>query len=708
MDFTKNQQCAIESNSQNIAILASAGSGKTLVLTERVCRIIKEGKAKPGSVLALTFTGKAAGEMKRRISQKLGAESKDIWIKTFHSYGLQLLRTYFAFAGLQDRFEIIGQGTKLQYVNRAVRESETFCDAKIAQGTISRIKNGSISCPQDFRAIFDAYNEMLRAANQIDVDDMVWLAVKLLRNNREVREAVSANFTHVFIDEFQDINEIQNELVDLTLAKDSSLCVVGDDDQCIYEWRGSRPEHIQELARRRNVERIYLTENFRSQKRIVEVANRLINHNSIRIKKEMVAQLRELAFPDFYRVLDEQNEAELISNIIHELCVENTYNYSQVAILTRTSKQMIEICDALKRRSIPYTKSSEKESNDFFEFLHVLYAILNVNFGTNIVKAVNFPKPVLDTFTYQDICEDNDWHGIRAQEAFGRIYENEDIVWDGGDIFRARYGKINGMRKALSDEPQRSTTDILEELLEFYHSEAKYESGEDKVACAEQCLSIAHEWQQTTGESSLSSFLDYVACAVANEELAFSSKAMEAVNVMTCHRSKGLEFPVVFVPGVQLGVFPNDDFIRQEEDIEPERRLLYVAMTRAKERLYITCYKNPYSLSKNPAVKQSFIAEMPELIEWRKIRRGYTNETETSTKKSYRVYEESQFHSAYSYPMKNDVPMHGYPAGNDTGKSGLEVCDEFIKPQEGREIKICYANCSDCPREKAGLPCLME
>lgn len=135
----------------------------------------------------------------------------------------------------------------------------------------------------------------------------------------------------------------------------------------------------------------------------------------------MVAQLRELAFPDFYRVLDEQNEAELISNIIHELCVENTYNYSQVAILTRTSKQMIEICDALKRRSIPYTKSSEKESNDFFEFLHVLYAILNVNFGTNIVKAVNFPMPVLDTFTYQDICEDNDWHGIRAQEAFGRI-----------------------------------------------------------------------------------------------------------------------------------------------------------------------------------------------------------------------------------------------------------------------------------------------
>lgn len=611
MELSEKQKQAVESTAKHIAIIAAAGSGKTRTLTERISYLIDKRDVKATEILALTFTAKAANEMKKRIINNIGAEAKGLWVKTFHSFGLQLLRMYPEYSGLPERFEVADTGIRNQIISNIIHKTGLVDESGQVLLKISKIKNGIIECPADFKPIFDEYNSTMRLKNYIDLDDMVWLTVEMVKNHRAVKNYLHGRFRHILVDEYQDTNKIQNELIMLSVSNEASLCIVGDDDQCIYEWRGSQPNLIRDFIKHKNVETIYLNENYRSQKLIISIANRFIKNNRNRIAKEMIPKISSNVKPEYIKVDSEEDEAIHISSIIKMLCSARGYRYNQIAVLLRNSKQAQPICTAFRNCNIPYTRKNEDENSEFMTFVRVLNAIIDYKRDNNLAKAINFPDVSLDNITYWDFVDDYNLDGSSAVDNLSLINENNEIEWNTGKQFRERYGKIVELNRKISENAEFPTSAILEELLCFYESE-----GCD-TKFIKTCIAVNSEWEETADKCDIVSFVDYLMCAIENEDEVLQFNSVDCVNIMTCHRSKGLEFPVVIIPGVQVGIFPNDFFIHSVEDLEQERRLFYVAVTRAIERLYITSYKNPFGSSDNSIVEKGFVAEMPELFDKR-------------------------------------------------------------------------------------------
>lgn len=617
--LTEEQEKAVKSNSQYIAIIAGAGSGKTKTLTERICYLVTEKGVKPEEILALTFTSKAAQEMKKRVIANLGDNAKGIWIKTFHSFGLELLRMYNEYTGLADKFEIVDSSAKLNYVKTIINKQKVLLEPKDTVQVISKIKNKITDCVKSFLGIFDDYNRVLHENNVVDLDDMIWMTVKLIKDNPPVQNYLHHRFKHVLIDEFQDTNDIQNEMIDLMLSKEASLCVVGDDDQCIYEWRGSKPQYIRSFANRKDVETIFLGENFRSQKYVVDIANKFISHNQDRIEKRMYPQLSPKSKPEFYKAENEEKEAQIISSIIKRLYSSGEYRYKDIAILIRSSKQMQTLTSTLRNNTIPFSTKQEDSNVEFMSFVRVLYAIIDYRLNNNISRAVNFPNISLSNMTYMDLVDDYKLNNLTVVDALEHLYKS-DIKWKDCELFRARYKFILSLNEKIKNK-KHITTEILNEVYCFYKSEnIKTETYLNKLKHVENTIQIAEDWEKSTEKCNIQAFVDYLVCAMENEDELFTNERDDEVVVLTCHRAKGLEFPVVIIPGVHVGSFPNDFFIHSENDLEQERRLFYVALTRAVDRLYITCYQNPYGTGSNSLVRKGFVSEIPELIEWRKER----------------------------------------------------------------------------------------
>ena len=615
MELSKQQKRAVESDSQYIAILAGAGSGKTRTLTERICNLVEYRNVKPNEILALTFTAKAANEMKKRVIAGIGEKGQPIVIKTFHSFGLQLLRTYSGLAGFSDTFEIADSNMRNYIAQKISNQYKLNIEPKALLKSFSDIKNGLCECDDDNKAMFDEYNLALRTNNCIDIDDMIWLTVKVIKEHPEVYDNVRSMFKHILIDEFQDTNEIQSEFVILLLNNNTSLCIVGDDDQCIYEWRGSKPDIIRDFAKRNDVEAIYLDNNYRSQKNIVEIANRFIKNNLNRLFKKMFAKVESTDKPHYYKASSQENEAILIAKIIQSLHNNENYKYSQIAILLRSANQADPICDALKDNSVPCLHKNEKRGTEIIDFTKVLDAILEYR-DNSLSKAINFPSAVLDNFTYMDILDDFDLNGLSVKEAFEYIYNHNEIDWEYAKYFRERFEVISSLHKLVISDSSVNLFDVLDRLYELYKKEAEelIIADKSKLSCVKGCIDLYQEWQKTNENTGIMSFIDYIICAVENDDEILNFEDVDSVNIMTCHRSKGLEFSVVIIPGVQVGVFPNDYFIHSQEDLEQERRLFYVAMTRAVDRLYITSYENPFYNNNSDYIERGFVSEIPELI----------------------------------------------------------------------------------------------
>ncbi len=618
MELTPQQKSAVTSNSQFIAILAGAGSGKTKTLTERICDLINNKNIKPEEILALTFSSKAAQEMKKRIHQNLGEESKGIWVKTFHSFGLEILKlNHQNFEEKSQRFEIVDTATKNRHIKSLINLHKLEAFPKDILSFISKIKNKIVNCSSDFEAVFDKYNQILRENNLVDLDDLVWLAVDIIKKNSNIQAHLHKRFKHILIDEYQDINDIQNELVSLILSPSASLCIVGDDDQCIYEWRGSKPQYIKEFASRNNVEKIFLSDNFRSQERVVELANKFISNNKDRLEKSMIPRVEARSTPLFYMLGGIEQEASFIANTIKKLYEAEMHKYNDFAILIRSGKQSEALTYALNTSEIPYSFQKEESGTEFTMLLTVLYSIMDYTFNNNISRAINFPDTSLDNFTYMDLRDDNGLNELSILDTLEHLF-NSNLTWEGCQKFRKRYEYIKYLSQKNKFEKMK-VTDILTELYGFYDSEeVKTTEFKNQLQIVNSVIKIAQEWEKTTNDLSIRAFIDYLVCAIENNEELDNSNSDDAVNILTCHRAKGLEFPIVIIPGVHVGSFPNDYFIKSESDLEQERRLFYVAMTRAVERLIITCYEHPYSAKGSSIIKNGFIAEIPEIVEWTK------------------------------------------------------------------------------------------
>lgn len=624
--LTPNQDQAIHSDKSRIAVAAGPGTGKTRVLVERIVNLVKEKRVPEHEILALTFSSKAAKEMKERLKDRMGVQSYRIAVKTFHSFGLQVFRAHCDLLGYSDAFEILDTTSKYRILREVLTNQHVSKDQiRFFAQEISRVKNGGkINTPQ-LRSIIIEYESRKKKAGAIDFDDMVIVPRKLLKTFPAVASEYQNSYSNILVDEVQDINAAQADMLKMLIGPQTSLFVVGDDDQCIYEWRGAEPGYLQRLAGDASFEVIRLEDNFRSESAIVDLSSSLIHHNMNRIEKTIRGVKRHLKKlmthspnPDAgsthaARLHSVQEEAEYIAAEIQRLTGEG-YKYRDIAILVRGNSQVSPIETALEKAGIPFHEYRDEESA-YDSFLPVLFAILDLRKKGAISKAINYPSRIMDRFLFEETA---DFFGfdpaMPAYEAF-KIMANRSEQFDDSDLFRSRYQVLTDLSSRCSS---MFAEEILAKLYSAYQSEptAKTKDGAEKLAHLKDLIEIAKEFDRlyaagTLAQSSaLKEFLEYM--TLSTQDSSTDDPDLSAVNIMTCHKSKGLEFPTVFIPGVQVGIFPNDYYIQTPESIEAERRLFYVSMTRAIEKLYLTCYEDPF-IGKG-FVKKGFMAEIPGII----------------------------------------------------------------------------------------------
>lgn len=632
--LTDLQRKAVESENNRVVVVAGPGSGKTRVITERICHLIFEKHERPQDIIALTFTTKAANEMKSRIINRAGPLAKDINVRTFHSFGLQILRDFSDRIGLQQDFAIVDNTTKNRMIRNIMKELHVPKDQLInVSSYINRRKNGDQSVSTINEEIYNKYENDLTENNLIDLDDMICKALKLLQDDEKVKAFYGNRFSHILVDEFQDANKLQVDMLKAIISNDNHFFIVGDDDQCIYEWRGSSPAYLNRFVNAADQnEVIKLLENFRSTQQIVAMSDHLIHHNQSRIQKTMRAFKKHFAkgkklsiqpvdgeAVQYQYFASEEKQAEFYADEILRLHKKYAYEFNQFAVLLRSNNLGDPIKKVLDARNIPYfDQISEQTGYDsFVQILHTVKSLYKKNY---ISKAVNYPNRILDQILFTEICEKYNLPDMEPLEAFQYLYDHK-LDFDGSIMFRGRYEILMELNKNYQ---KLTVSEIVAKLLHYYESESIFGTDQQPspLDYVKNILEIANEfdaaYSNDNRKSQLSDFLDYLEISLHDDRNA--EHIQGEVQLMTCHKAKGLEFPVVFIPGVQPGIFPNDYFIKTTKNLEEERRLLYVTMTRAMERLYLTCYENPHFNPKaNSIVTKGFISEMPHLITNKKV-----------------------------------------------------------------------------------------
>lgn len=623
ISLSDSQKAAAYSDKQYIAVVAGPGSGKTRVLTERIRYLVEERNVPETRILALSFSSKAASEVRKRLKQQMGIRALRIETKTFHSFGLSLIRQNGDLLGFNDDIQIIDP-TQRNKVIRTILERERYSPdlLKFFEATgsaISNVKNGMQGMDQEIVRLTNSYNRKLKQGNYIDFDDMIVLARELLITNPTIRAACKSRYDHVLIDEVQDVNNYQIDVIRGILGPKTTLFVVGDDDQCIYEWRGAVPSYLRGLTVNDAFSIYHLEDNYRSEASIVKASAQFISRNRDRIAKRIRSKSKRQAITSkayAYRLVGEKDEARFIAETIDNLVTKENYDYSDITILTRNHQQFTPILLALESHGIPCICQENDQHYD--AFLPVLRAISNVEQKGMINKAVNYPSIVMDNFVYQELQDKLHFSkDLSVLDAF-RVINDSDIDFDGSDLFRPRFSLIMNLNQHLNDY---TVTEIIRKLLDYYSSENS--RNEEKTRGVKTLLDLAQDFdngysKKNAETTSLDEFLDFI--QLSEEDASAARKPEHAVNLMTCHRSKGLEFPVVFIPGIQINTFPNVKFIHSESAIEAERRLLYVSLTRAIDRVYVTCNDDPFmqysfrDSSGKTLTFKGFMADLSDLV----------------------------------------------------------------------------------------------
>ena len=614
MALTKKQQEVVDSEKNRLLVLSCAGSGKTTTITYRIAKLWKKG-VKPEEILALTFSNKAAQEMKHKVCKenaKLGAR---VNVRTFHSFGLDIIKRYNVALGFTGPVKIASASIRKGIIKEILKRNDQLdFEGKAVE---EYLKNGK-SCEKfrhlpDFEEIFNQYNEELLNNNLVDMDDMIWIPVKFLLDNEAVRKHIADQYKYIFVDEYQDTNEAQNKLLDLITNEKSSLCLVGDDDQAIYEWRGAKPRYIRDKAESGEYTVIKLETNFRSQQGVIDAANRVIKNNEKRVIKDINSN-RPLGIKPIYKRFQTQiEEASFVGDTIKELIDNDKFNPSDIAVLCRVNNQIEPIKTALGQRGINTDLCEIDENSKYSRFIGVLQAIIDMNSPQDVGSALNFPNICLDNFVFTDAkrayCDkygqDCNYGDI---EWLYNLYAS-DVIFENCEEFRERFGLINKLHTADTWTP----TQVVALYIKYMQTKEYDLRFPEEYHFLLQVFDIAQNYEETFGEVTLKDFLNHLNLTMGLGDIAEGTDC-GAVNVLTMHRSKGLEYKVVFIVGVQVGIMPNDYFIHTTDDLEAERRLFYVALTRAKDLLYLTSYQDPFGGSvKSDIVTHGFMAEIPQI-----------------------------------------------------------------------------------------------
>ena len=588
-------------------VIAGAGSGKTKVLTHKIAYIMQEENAKPWDILAITFTNKAANEMKERIANLVGDNVKDMWVGTFHSICVRILRRFIDRIGFDTSFIIFDTSDQKTLIKNCLKDlaiDDKLFNERSVQSEISNAKNDMLEPFQytakamgDYRkekiaTVYELYQKRLKENNAIDFDDIINYTIKILMENPDVLEYYSNKFKYVLVDEYQDTNKAQFTLITLLASKNGNITVVGDNDQGIYSFRGADISNILNFEKDfPGTKIIKLEQNYRCTGNILKAANAVIKNNEVKYAKKLWTENEIGKLPRVYLADNEYDEGSYIVEQIEHLKREEYYKYSDFAILYRMNTQSRAIEDIFRRENIPYKiigglKFYErKEIKDIIAYLRL---IQNTSDNLSLKRIINEPKRGIGKTSLDSIEELANNEGtsmykiIKDAQQYGlnRIYLKsrdfinviEELRQKQKDLTISELIKLTlkktGYMQALKDEKTIEAENRIENLDEF--------------------LTVAIEFEEQFAENTLADFLEGITLS---SDLDNMEETEDSVTLMTLHSAKGLEFPVVFLVGMEEGIFPGYKSIGEPKELEEERRLCYVGITRAKENLFLTCSK---------------------------------------------------------------------------------------------------------------------
>ena len=588
-------------------VIAGAGSGKTKVLTHKIAYLIDEKGVLPWNILAITFTNKAANEMKERIEGLVGDVAKDIWMGTFHSVCVRILRRFIDRIGFDSSFIIFDTSDQRTLIKACIKniglDDKMFTDRSV-QSEISNAKNEMLEPDQytlrangDFRKekialVYEMYQKRLKENNAIDFDDIINYTIKILMDNPDVLEYYSDKFKYVLVDEYQDTNKSQFTLVTLLASKNGNITVVGDNDQGIYSFRGADISNILNFERDfPGTKIIKLEQNYRCTGNILKAANSVIKNNEVKYKKQLWTENDVGNLPKVYSAKNEYDEGTYIATQIEHLRREEKYNYSDFAILYRMNTQSRAIEEILRREGIPYKiigglKFYErKEIKDVISYLRL---IQNPSDNISLKRVINEPKRGIGKTSLDKIEELSNNTGVPMYE----IIKNAE-QYGLNRVFLNSREFVNVIEELRTKKDDMKISDLIKETLKKsgYTKALENENtieAENRIENLDEFLTVAIEFEDESADNKLSDFLEGITLS---SDIDNMEETEENVTLMTLHSAKGLEFPVVFLVGMEEGIFPGYKSIGEPKELEEERRLCYVGITRAKEHLFLTCSK---------------------------------------------------------------------------------------------------------------------
>ena len=628
--LNKEQQQAVQHTEGPLLILAGAGSGKTKVLTVRIAHLLAQG-VNPYEILAITFTNKAAKEMKSRVEGLVGDVANRIWLSTFHSFCAKFLRFELDnFLGYNSNFTIYDTSDSQAVIKAALKAlnlDDKYYPVGAMIGAISDAKN-KLLFASDFRKqardfyqqkvadVYEYYERELRKNNALDFDDLLLVAVKLLQSNEAVLDKYSKRFRYVMIDEYQDTNHAQYLLAKLLASHWKNIAVVGDADQSIYAWRGADIQNILDFEKDYpNCTSIKLEQNYRSTKIILDAANAVIENNEGRPKKNLWTDKTEGAKIQHFTAQSEHEEAAFIGDTIAKKHDIHGVPYGDMAILYRTNAQSRVLEEALIKRALPYTMVGgtkfydRKEIKDVLAYLRVLY---NPFDDLSLLRIINVPKRSIGATTVAKLQDYARANGTSLFMTLTQLHLVDTIKGKTKEKLE-EFGIL--IFTLVAEMEDKTVLDILESILDRTGYLAQLEESTDPQdqARAEnigELLSVAKDFQDTNPNGTVEDFLEQV--ALVNDVDSFEQEESK-VTLMTLHAAKGLEFPIVFLGGLEEGLFPHSRTLMNPEEIEEERRLAYVGITRAEKELYISNATTRTVFGRTSSYLPSrFIDEIPE------------------------------------------------------------------------------------------------
>lgn len=625
------QRDAVSYTEGPLLVVAGAGSGKTRVLTYRIAHILEQKLALPSQILAVTFTNKAAFELKERLKGIVGPFADALWVGTFHATCVQILRRHADRLGYKRHFVIFDTADQLQALKEVFKElnvdSKSF-EPRAVLSAISAAKNEMVdwsayqSRATDFweRSVarfYEHYQKKLVANNAMDFDDLLLRTVELYQRHSDVLGEYQERFRYVLVDEYQDTNRVQYMLVKLLCSAHRNLCVVGDADQSIYRFRGADIRNILDFERDYPDARVVkLERNYRSTKRILEAANALIENNVDRPAKNLFTENDEGELIHFFRGDDERSEAAYVADELERIRREEGHTYQDVTILYRTHAQSRTFEEEFIRRGTPYRIVSgvrfyeRKEIKDLLAYLRL---IANDDGDLPLRRVINVPRRGIGDTTIGRIDRFAGMNGIGLMDAMRRVDEIDDVSKSYAKKVSEFVTLIEELREASTGISLTGLVDkVLHQTGYLRELEAdKSVESQARVENLKEFLTVTKEFE-TQYESSLDAFLDHVALI---SDVDSYDEDQEMITLMTLHAAKGLEFPVVFLVGMEDGVFPHSRAIWEPGELEEERRLCYVGMTRAMQRLYMTCarYRTLYGQTNYNEVSR-FVSEVPPAL----------------------------------------------------------------------------------------------